>query len=85
MSRQLDNLRRVFEKLQARYGDGELVSPLKSELASRERAQSAERAWPDSSISDANGEFKKRHAGRLGMKLVERDALPDHLDAQGPT
>jgi hypothetical protein len=41
MSRQLENLKRVFEKLQSRYGaDDEIVSQFKQEVESRENAES---------------------------------------------
>jgi hypothetical protein len=41
MSRQLENLKRVFEKLQSRYGVGDpLVSEFQQEVASREGVES---------------------------------------------
>ena len=41
MSRQLENLKRVFGKLQSRYGaDDALVSQFKQEVESRESAES---------------------------------------------
>ena len=41
MSRQLENLKRLFGKLQSRYGaDDALVSQLKQEVDSRESAES---------------------------------------------
>ncbi len=41
MSRNLDNLKRLFRKLQGRYGDhDEVVSQLKDELDSREAIES---------------------------------------------
>ena len=42
MSRQLENLRRVFGKLRSRYGeDDEIVSQFKQEVESLESAESA--------------------------------------------
>lgn len=41
MSRQLENLRRMFEKLQSRYGAGDpIVSQFKQEVESRESSES---------------------------------------------
>jgi hypothetical protein len=41
MSRQLENLKRLFEKMQSRYGpDDDIVSQFRQEVASRESAES---------------------------------------------
>lgn len=41
MSRQLENLKRVFEKMRSRYGaDDAIVSQFKQEVESRESAES---------------------------------------------
>ena len=47
MSRQLENLRRVFGKLQSRYGtDDEIVSQFKQEVESRESDESGYQQLP---------------------------------------
>ena len=47
MSRQLENLKRVFGKLQSRYGaDDAIVSQFKQELESRESAESGYQQLP---------------------------------------
>lgn len=53
MSRQLDNLKRLFSKMQLRYGDhDELVLQVKQELHSREGVESgfqqSDMFYPDS-------------------------------------
>jgi hypothetical protein len=46
MSRDLDNLKRVFYKLQDRYGDGDpIVLQLKSEIDSRESIEFKHTSW----------------------------------------
>jgi hypothetical protein len=46
MSRDLDNLRRVFHKLQDRYGDDDaIVLQLKSEIDSRESIEVKHSSW----------------------------------------
>lgn len=66
MSRQLDNLRRIFGKLQARYGDDDIVSEFRSELESREGLESrSASATIDSRRATAAGPVSRRHGGRL--------------------
>jgi hypothetical protein len=46
MSRNLNNIRRLFAKLQLRYGDDdELVMQLKKELAAREALNEERKQW----------------------------------------
>ena len=46
MSRDLNNIRRLFSKLQLRYGDDdELVMQLKSELDAREALDQERKQW----------------------------------------
>jgi hypothetical protein len=61
MSRQLDNLKRIFSKLQARYGnDDAIVSDFKQELEFRERVESGYQQWPDSNTQGIPGHFTQR-------------------------
>jgi hypothetical protein len=61
MSRQLDNLKRIFSKLQARYGDDDaIVSDVKQELEFRERVESGYQQWPDSNTQGIPGHFTQR-------------------------
>jgi hypothetical protein len=61
MSRQLDNLKRIFSKLQARYGDDDaIVSDFKHELELRERVESGYQKWPDSNTQGVPGHLPQR-------------------------
>jgi hypothetical protein len=63
MSRQLDNLKRVFTKLQARYGDDdEIVSQVKHDLEWREGVESSCRQWPDSNTPGIPGHVMQRRS-----------------------
>lgn len=53
MSRHLDNLKRVFQKLQIRYGENDpMVLQVKQELESR---QVIESRYPEWSVADRQG------------------------------
>ncbi|MDO9400498.1 MAG: hypothetical protein Q7T46_03400 [Polaromonas sp.] len=53
MSRHLDNLKRVFQKLQVRYGeDDPMVLQVKQELESRQVIESRYPDWP---VADRQG------------------------------
>ena len=61
MSRQLENLRRVFGKLRSRYGeDDEIVSQFKQELESLESAESAYQLLPGASTRGLPGNLAQR-------------------------
>ena len=56
MSRQVDNLKRLLRKLQARYGDHDgIVMQVKHELDSREGLESEHPQWPNSSDAHSLG------------------------------
>ena len=83
MSRQLDNLRRLFRKLQAHYGDHDaIVLQVKHELDSREGVESgyqhgpipyrdAYRVMPPSAVGTS---FHDTHLGRQVPSSRFRDA-----------
>lgn len=61
MSRQLENLKRVFGKLRCRYGaDDEIVSQFKQEVESLERAESGYQQLPVSSTRGGPGNLAQR-------------------------
>ena len=61
MSRQLQNLRRVFGKLRSRYGDeDEIVSQIKQEVESLESAESGYQLLPGASTRGLPGNFAQR-------------------------
>ena len=56
MSRQLDNLKRVFRKLQARYGDDDvLVSEVRHDVELREGVESGYQQWLDANTQGIPG------------------------------
>ena len=66
MSRQLDNLKRIFGKMQARYGDGDaMVSELKHDVELREGIESGYRQWIDSHIRGIPVDFSLRRRARI--------------------
>ena len=61
MSRQLQNLRRVFGKLRSRYGDeDEIVSQIKQEVESLESAESGYQLSPGASTRGLPGNLAQR-------------------------
>ena len=61
MSRQLENLRRVFGKLRCRYGaDDEIVSQFKQEVESLESAESGYQPLPVASTRGMPGHIAQR-------------------------
>ena len=74
MSRQLDNLKRILRKLQARYGDGDaLVSELKDDVELREGVESGYPQWPDANTSTAKSfPAISRSAARTGIQAGHR-------------
>ena len=61
MSRQLENLRRVFGKLRCRYGaDDEIVSQFKQEVESLESAESGYQPLPVASTRGLPGNLAQR-------------------------
>ncbi len=61
MSRQLENLRRVFGKLRSRYGDeDEIVSQIKREVESLATAESGYQLLPGAGTRDLPGNLAQR-------------------------
>ena len=61
MSRQLENLRRVFGKLRSRYGEeDEIVSQIKQEVESLETAESGYQLLPGASTRGLPGNLAQR-------------------------
>ena len=61
MSRQLENLKRVFGKLQSHYGeDDEIVSQFKQEVESFESAESGYQPLPVASTRGLPGHIAQR-------------------------
>lgn len=65
MSRQLDNLKRIFRKLQARYGDDDaLVSEVKHDVELREGLESGYQQWLDANTQGISSHFAQRRSRR---------------------
>lgn len=62
MSRHLNNLKRVLQKLQVRYGENDpMVLQVKQDLESREVMESGFQDWPVACRSGRSGSASERH------------------------